>query len=198
VVLVKQVPDTHNITGDVMKKDGTMNRGALPAIFNPEDLNALEMALQVKERYGGQVTVLTMGPPKATEVLRESLLLTGAKEGCGVGECGTCLVLADGEPVPSCLVLAADAAGRDIETVEGLAADGGVGPLQAAFVETAALQCGFCTPGMIVAAEALLRANPRPEAAEVRRALAGVLCRCGSYPKVLEAVARAAVGGEAP
>jgi electron transfer flavoprotein beta subunit len=73
VVLVKQVPDTHHITGEVMKKDGTMNRGALPAIFNPEDLNALEMALQVRDRYGGQVTVMTMGPPKAAEVLRESL-----------------------------------------------------------------------------------------------------------------------------
>jgi aerobic-type carbon monoxide dehydrogenase small subunit (CoxS/CutS family) len=126
------------------------------------------------------------------EVLRESLLLTGAKEGCGVGECGTCLVLADGLPVPSCLVLAADAAGRCIETVEGLAGDRAVSRVQAAFVEAAALQCGFCTPGMIVAAEALLRANPHPDRAEVKRALAGVLCRCGSYPKVLEAMALAA------
>jgi carbon-monoxide dehydrogenase small subunit len=130
------------------------------------------------------------------EVLRESLLLTGAKEGCGVGECGTCMVLADGDPVPSCLVLAADAAGRDIETAEGLAADGAPGAVQAAFVEAAALQCGFCTPGMIVTAEALLRANPQPTPAEVRQALAGVLCRCGSYPKVLEAVALAAARKE--
>lgn len=132
------------------------------------------------------------------EVLRESLLLTGAKEGCGVGECGTCMVLADGDPVPSCLVLAADAAGRDIETIEGLAADGVPGAVQAAFVEAAALQCGFCTPGMIVTAEALLRANPQPTPAEVRQALAGVLCRCGSYPKVLEAVALAAARKEEP
>jgi len=132
------------------------------------------------------------------EVLRESLLLTGAKEGCGVGECGTCMVLADGDPVPSCLVLAADAAGRAIETIEGLAADGVPGAVQAAFVEAAALQCGFCTPGMIVTAEALLRANPQPTPAEVRQALAGVLCRCGSYPKVLEAVALAAARKEEP
>jgi carbon-monoxide dehydrogenase small subunit len=130
------------------------------------------------------------------EVLRESLLLTGTKEGCGVGECGTCMVLADGDPVPSCLVLAADAAGRTIETVEGLAGGEGLGRVQAAFVAAGALQCGYCTPGMIVAAEALLRVNPHPDEAEVRQALAGVLCRCGSYPKVLQAVAAAAARGE--
>ncbi len=127
------------------------------------------------------------------ELLRDSLHLTGAKEGCGVGECGTCLVLVDGDPVSSCLVLAADADGRAVETIEGLARDGELDPLQAAFVEHGAIQCGYCTPAMVLAATALLRHDPRPDAAETAEALAGVLCRCGTYPKVLEAI-RAAAG----
>jgi carbon-monoxide dehydrogenase small subunit len=137
-------------------------------------------------------------PSSATllEVLRGPLQLTGAKEGCGVGECGTCLVLLDGEPVSSCLVLAADADGRVVETIEGLASDGALHPLQAAFVEHGAIQCGYCTPAMVLAAAALLRRSPDPDAAETAEALAGVLCRCGTYPKVLEAV-RAAAGSVA-
>jgi carbon-monoxide dehydrogenase small subunit len=129
------------------------------------------------------------------ELLREDLHLTGAKEGCGVGECGTCLVLVDGEPVTSCLVLAADAEGRDVETIEGLARDGALDAVQAAFVEHGAIQCGYCTPAMVLAAEALLRRSPQPDPAETAEALAGVLCRCGSYPKVLEAVRAAAAKG---
>lgn len=129
------------------------------------------------------------------ELLREVLHLTGAKEGCGVGECGTCLVLVDGEPVTSCLVLAADAEGRDVETIEGLATDGALDAVQAAFVEHGAIQCGYCTPAMVLAAEALLRRSPQPDPAETAEALAGVLCRCGSYPKVLEAVRAAAAKG---
>ena len=126
------------------------------------------------------------------ELLRERLFLRGAKEGCGVGECGACLVLLDGEPVSSCLVLAADADGRAVETVEGLARDGALDPVQAAFVDHGAIQCGYCTPAMVLAAEALLRRRPDPGPAETAEALAGVLCRCGSYPKVLAAVAAAA------
>ncbi len=121
------------------------------------------------------------------EVLREGLLLTGTKEACGVGECGSCMVLMDGEPTPSCLVLAADAAGRTIETVEGLASDGALDEVQQAFVEAGALQCGFCTPGMVVTAKALLRDHPNAAPDEIKQALSGVLCRCGSYTKIMSA-----------
>jgi carbon-monoxide dehydrogenase small subunit len=128
--------------------------------------------------------------PRTTllELLREVLRLTGTKEACGVGECGNCMVLIEGEATPSCLVLAADADGRSIETIEGFAADGALDNVQRAFVEAGAFQCGFCTPGMVVTAEALLRANPHPGPDEIKQALSGVLCRCGSYPRVLEAI----------
>ncbi len=122
------------------------------------------------------------------EVIRESLLLTGAKEACGVGECGNCMVLMDGAPTPACLVLAPDAEGRDVITVEGLAGDGGLDDVQAAFLEAGAFQCGFCTPGMAITAEALLRDHPAAAADEIKQALAGVLCRCGSYTKIMEAM----------
>ena len=121
------------------------------------------------------------------EVLREGLLLTGTKEACGVGECGSCMVLMDGEPTPSCLVLAADAAGRAIETVEGLADDGALDEVQQAFVEAGALQCGFCTPGMVVAAKALMRDRPNATVDEIKQSLSGILCRCGSYTRVMKA-----------
>jgi carbon-monoxide dehydrogenase small subunit len=121
------------------------------------------------------------------EVLRETLLLTGTKEACGVGECGSCMVLMDGEPTPSCLVLAVDADHRSIETVESLASDGVLNDVQTAFVEAGALQCGFCTPGMIVTAEALLRDHPEATPDAIKQYLSGVLCRCGSYTKVMKA-----------
>ncbi len=124
------------------------------------------------------------------EVLRENLLLSGTKEACGVGECGTCVVLADGEPITSCLVLAADAHGITIETVEGLAADGELSEVQQAFVDTGAFQCGFCTPAMVLTATAMLRDGAKPDAEEVKKTLGGILCRCGAYPKILEAVAQ--------
>ena len=123
------------------------------------------------------------------EVLRENLLLTGAKDGCGVGECGTCVVLVDGEPITSCLVLAGDADGAHIETVEGLASDGELSNVQQAFVTTGAFQCGFCTPAMVLTATALLRRDGQPDIEDVKKALGGILCRCGAYPKILEAVA---------
>lgn len=122
------------------------------------------------------------------EVLRENLLLSGTKEGCGVGECGTCVVLVDGEPVTTCLVLAGDAAGRSLTTVEGLAIDGELTDVQAAFMKTGAFQCGFCTPGMVLTTTALLRDNQNPSEEDVKKALGGILCRCGAYPKILEAV----------
>jgi aerobic-type carbon monoxide dehydrogenase small subunit (CoxS/CutS family) len=122
------------------------------------------------------------------EVLREQMLLTGTKEGCGVGECGTCVVLADGVPVTSCLMLAADADGATIETVEGLAADGELTTIQAAFVKTGAFQCGFCTPAMVLTITAVFRNDDQPDIEDVKRALGGILCRCGAYSKILEAV----------
>lgn len=126
------------------------------------------------------------------EALRGELFLTGVKEGCGVGECGTCVVLLDGEAVTACLLLAADAAGHDIETVEGLAVDGKLTTLQQAFIDAGALQCGFCTPAMVLSATALLRRDPCPTVGEIKAALGGVLCRCGAYPKIIEAVSMAA------
>jgi carbon-monoxide dehydrogenase small subunit len=125
------------------------------------------------------------------DVVRDDLGLTGTKEGCGEGACGACAVLLDGRPVNSCLVLAAAAEGRPVTTIEGLSIDGG-SPLQQAFVEEDALQCGFCTPGQIVSATALLAAVPRPTAEEVRAALTGNLCRCGAYARIERAVLRVA------
>ncbi len=128
------------------------------------------------------------------EALREVLHLTGTKEGCGVGECGTCTVLLDGSPVVSCLLLAGDVAGRDVTTVEGLAVDGALDEVQRAFVAAGAVQCGFCTPAMVLVVEALLASGAQPTREAAAAALGGVLCRCGSYPKVLDAVA-ALTGG---
>lgn len=122
------------------------------------------------------------------EVLRERILLTGTKEACGIGECGACVVLLDGEPVTSCLVLAGDADGAQIETIEGLSADGELTDVQQAFVNTGAFQCGFCTPAMVLTVTAMLRENDDPDIEEVKDELGGILCRCGAYPKILEAV----------
>jgi carbon-monoxide dehydrogenase small subunit len=126
------------------------------------------------------------------EVLREAFGLTGTKKGCNEGECGACTVLLDGKPVASCLVLAVEAQGRSIETVEGLAQDGELHPLQRAFWEHGAFQCGFCTPGMLMAAKGLLNENPRPGEQEARKAIAGNLCRCTGYNKYVEAILDAA------
>jgi carbon-monoxide dehydrogenase small subunit len=123
--------------------------------------------------------------------LRERLGLPGSKNACEQGECGSCSVLLDGALVCACLVLAAAAEGRAVETVEGLGAEG-LHPVQRAFVETGAVQCGFCTPGLVVATYALLRDNPEPTDQEVREALSGNICRCTGYGKILEAVQRAA------
>lgn len=126
------------------------------------------------------------------EVLREDLNLTGTKHGCELGECGTCTVLVDGQPQLSCLLLPVELAGREITTVEGLAHMGQAHPLQTAFAELGAAQCGYCTPGVLVTAKALLDENPLPTRNDVREALAGNLCRCTGYLKILEAVELAA------
>ncbi len=125
------------------------------------------------------------------EVLREDLLLTGTKHGCELGECGTCTVQIDGRPTLSCLVLPIEVQGSQILTVEGIATDGQPHPLQTAFAELGAAQCGYCTPGMLISAHALLANQPRPEEPEIRQALSGNLCRCTGYNKIIEAVALA-------
>jgi carbon-monoxide dehydrogenase small subunit len=122
------------------------------------------------------------------DVLREELNLTGVKIGCGEGNCGTCTVILDGKAIKSCLMLAHNAKGKEIVTIEGLTGDGGLHPLQKAFIEHFAVQCGFCTPGMILAAKTLLDENPNPTEEEVREALSGNLCRCTGYVKIVEAV----------
>jgi len=126
------------------------------------------------------------------EVLRERLGLTGTKHGCELGECGTCTVLVDGQAVLSCLLLAAEAEGKAVETVEGLQNGNDLHPLQAAFADLGAAQCGYCTPGILMTAKALLERHPAPQRAEIQAALAGNLCRCTGYVKILEAVELAA------
>ena len=133
-------------------------------------------------------------PDSATllEVLRDTLHLTGTKQGCDGGECGACTVLVDGAPRLACITLAASVEGRSIETIESLATQGRLSALQRAFHEQLGAQCGFCTPGMVMAAEALLRREPQPSEAQIRAALAGNLCRCTGYVKIVEAVQTAA------
>ena len=126
------------------------------------------------------------------DVLRDDLGLTGTKECCLVGECGACTVIVDGRPVDSCLVLAVEADGSEITTVEGLAAEGRLSPLQQAFLDTGAVQCGFCIPGQLMSATALLAENPHPTVPEVQEGLAGTLCRCAGYLQITEAVLAAA------
>jgi len=126
------------------------------------------------------------------DLLRDDLDAKSVKEGCGEGECGACTVLLDGEPVNACLVLAAQVDGSRVTTVEGLSRDGELHPVQRAFAETGAVQCGFCTPGFIMATVALLDRTPRPNDREIRDALAGHLCRCTGYRKIMDAVRRAA------
>lgn len=128
-------------------------------------------------------------------VLREELALTGTKEGCGAGECGACTVIVDGKPINACLVLAPELDGMHITTVEGLAKDGQLTNVQQAFVDLAALQCGFCTPGFIMSATALLQENPDPTREEIVDAISGNLCRCTGYARIIEAIELAARKG---
>ena len=141
---------------------------------------------------GKQRRVVAEADAMLLEVLRDQLALTGAKLGCGMGECGSCTVLLDGRAVCSCLTLAVETQGQDITTIEGLAPVGTLDSLQMAFAEAGGVQCGFCTPGMVLAARSLLEETPRPTEADVRRGLSGNLCRCTGYSKIVEAVLSAA------
>ena len=141
----------------------------------------------------GERAEVAFAPHKTLlEVLREDLALTGTKHGCELGECGTCAVLVDGRSVLSCLVLGLDAEGREVETVEGMATAEGLHPLQTTFADTGAAQCGYWTPGFLLVAKELLKANPSPEREEIKEALSGNLCRCTGYIKIYEAVELAA------
>jgi carbon-monoxide dehydrogenase small subunit len=130
------------------------------------------------------------------QMLRERLALTGTKNGCEAGECGACTVVVDGRPVNSCLMLAVEAEGREITTIEGLAAEGRLTALQQAFVDHNAVQCGFCTPGMLMSAHALLARSPHPTEEEISEALVGNLCRCTGYVRIVQAIQDVAKGGQ--
>ena len=147
------------------------------------------MKQQIQTVVNGKTHDLLVEPRKTLlAMLRDQLDLTGTKEGCSTGDCGACTVMMDGETVPSCLVLAVEADGKEIVTIEGLAVDGRLHSVQAALVELGGLQCGFCTPGVIMSAVKLLEENPKPKEAEIRKALAGNLCRCTGYTKIIDAV----------
>ena len=142
----------------------------------------------------GKPVSIEVDPSKRLlDILRENLGLTGTKEGCGEGECGACTVILDGVSVHACLVTAIHLAGKEVITIEGLASSGELEPLQKAFVEETAIQCGYCTPGMIMASKALLMRNSSPSDDEIRVALSGNLCRCSGYSQILRAVKRAAI-----
>ncbi|MGB9667059.1 MAG: (2Fe-2S)-binding protein [Candidatus Cryosericum sp.] len=145
---------------------------------------------------GTDYHVTTQTNRTLTEVLREDLGLLGTKIGCNKGECGACTVIMNGRSVTSCLVLAVQADGATITTIEGLAKDGKPSPIEQAFVEEGAVQCGFCTPGMVMSTEALLSSNPHPTEAEIKTALEGNLCRCTGYAKIIAAVQKASQRGE--
>ncbi len=155
-------------------------------------LDAVDVEFEVN---GEPARVVVLPDTTLLDALRTNLELTGTKYGCGDGECGACSVMLDGKVVNSCLVLAAECAGSQVVTIEGLARDGSFHPIQEAFINNGAIQCGFCTPGMIMVAYGLLSGNPTPSEAEVRRALEGNLCRCTGYRKIIDAVVSAANGG---
>lgn len=156
----------------------------------PNDEGAAEMRLRVNDRHHD--IAADWHDDSLLWVLREALGLVGCKYGCGQGQCGACTVLVDGQPQRACLLPARSVEGRGITTVEGLASDGGLHPVQQAWVDEQVPQCGYCQSGQILATVALLRRQPRPDAAAVDAALAGHLCRCGTQPRVRRAVARAA------
>jgi aerobic-type carbon monoxide dehydrogenase small subunit (CoxS/CutS family) len=149
--------------------------------------------LQIGMTVNGEAAEASFAPYKTLlEVLREELGLTGTKHGCELGECGACTVLLDGEPVLSCLVLGMECAGRAVETIEGVARGPELHPLQAAFTDFGGSQCGYCTPGVIMTAKALLERNPNPTRDQIKEATAGNLCRCTGYNQIVEAVEEAA------
>jgi len=148
---------------------------------------------QIKVTVNGILHELSVQPWETLlDVIREHLGLTGTKEGCGLGECGACTIIMDGKTVNSCLVLAVEADSRVITTIEGLANGDELHPIQEAFIKCGGLQCGFCTPGMIMSTKALLEQNPSPDEEEIRKAIAGNFCRCTGYTKIIESVKVAA------
>ena len=156
-------------------------------------MSAVPDHVRIKLRVNGEPAQVWFAPYKTLlEVLREDLALTGTKHGCELGECGTCAVLIDGEPQLSCLVLALECEGRSIETVEGLARGAELHPLQAAFADLGAAQCGYCTPGILMTAKALLDKDPDPDRNKIRDAISGNLCRCTGYQQIFEAIEEAA------
>jgi aerobic-type carbon monoxide dehydrogenase small subunit (CoxS/CutS family) len=159
----------------------------------PGEREPLRSNVSVVLRLNGESVEISFAPHKTLlEVLREDLRLTGTKHGCELGECGTCAVLVDGRAVLSCLVLGLECDGRSVESIEGMADATGLHPLQQAFAELGAAQCGYCTPGFLLTAKVLLEQNPSPTPLEIREALAGNLCRCTGYVKIFEAVELAA------
>ncbi len=154
---------------------------------------ALQRNVRISLRVNGEPVEVLFAPYKTLlEVLREDLGLTGTKHGCELGECGTCTVLLDGEPVLSCLVLAVECEGRSVETVEGLASGTKLHPLQAAFADRGGSQCGYCTPGMLMTAKALLDHEANPSRERIKEAISGNLCRCTGYVNIVKAVQYAA------
>ena len=151
--------------------------------------------LLLEMRVNGETVEVDVEPSTMLlDVLRDELGLIGVKEGCGKGECGVCTVILDGKAVPSCLVPAMIATGKEVLTIEGMGRLGKLHPIQEAFIEHGAIQCGFCTPGMVLSAKALLDSNPDPTEEEVRVAISGNLCRCTGYVKIVDAVLAAAQG----
>ena len=150
------------------------------------------MKMPITLRINGEdYDIVVEGRTRLLDAVREQCELTGAKEGCSTGDCGACTVLLDGKPITSCMCFAASAQGKEITTIEGLARHGELTPVQEAFIDRGGLQCGICTPGMILSATALLDENPKPSKDEIRFALAGNLCRCTGYQKIVEAVVAA-------
>jgi carbon-monoxide dehydrogenase small subunit len=176
----------------VSKGDGQGIGGTSNLSSNGEN----QMKKQLIElRVNGESHELAVEPQRTLlEVLREDLGLTGAKEACGTGECGACTVLIDGKPILSCLTLAIEAQGKGITTIEGLSTTGELHPLQKAFIQYGAIQCGYCTSGMILNAKSILDENPRASRDEILKGLEGNLCRCTGYNKILEAVMAASIG----
>ena len=148
-------------------------------------MKQVEIVLRVN---GINYTVAVEPQRTLVEVLRDTLGLTGTKKSCSEGECGACTVLMDGKPATSCLILALDAQGKEITTIEGLSEGEKLHPIQEAFLKHGAIQCGFCTPGMVMSAKAFLEENPKPTAAEVRKGISGNLCRCTGYQQIVDAI----------
>ena len=168
--------------------------GAPPKPASVAELPAVEPSKLTLVVNGRTHKVLVEPRDTLLLVLREKLGLTGTKPGCERGECGACTVLVDGVPLYSCLTLALEAEGKSVTTVEGLMSGEELGPVQKAFAEEDAFQCGYCTPGQVMAAEGLLRSNPKPTLEDVRLGMSGNLCRCGTYPRVIKAIRRASGG----